>query len=832
MVMKKLGRYDIIGVLGKGAMGLVYDARDPNLDRRVAIKTIKVDNLSQKAADEYAMRFRTEARSAARLQHPNIVSVYDSDRHQDIAYLVMEFVHGEDLKQHIDDGKVFTLEQSLYMMRDLLAALEYAHVRHIIHRDVKPANLLVEASGRVKLTDFGVARMQDSGEGTRTRGSMVGTLKYMSPEQVQGQLVDARTDIFAAGVVLYQLLTGRRPFDGDSEFAIIQQIISTTPPPPSSINPMLPAALDDVVARALAKSRDQRFESAKAFALALREAGGFAQDQTIALPTGNVSNSSFGTTGSSAQRSRTGGSTVRLSRQPDGTYSTVTQELELVYWKDVKDSDDKQDLLGFLDRFPSGIYADLARRRLRRWNAGAASDSSESLSGGSAWPAPGRLGQGEPTMLSTEETLLVTRDGITSRSAPTPASAPAPPPFAVPDVAAVVPPKGLATVGGSESLIEGTDTGPAGVLDELAPGTDVDLDGSVSGREDEPKTAVGADGAGAADAGAGAGAGVEDGAAEIAGSDPVAGAPTAVQNDVGVVVDPGPSGIAADAIAVNAVDLAAPGDSGDAGDTTDAHAAVDPAPDDWADEENRSSRALVASAMPQSESVSAKEPVKASRRNLLLVLASVVALSIAALWYLQLPGNEAAAPAVSLDASVVPPPVAPSSSSPVAGVVEAAPAGAALPVVAVPPPVAAVPAASAAATPHAAAVQPVDKPLPTKPVAVTKPPLTPAAVASPATAVAAPTPVPATPVPAAAGGKPGIAKVGANDIAPSLAPTPAPSLRATPTGLEAACEGRVLLGFQSCMSEQCAKPVFFDHPTCVQRRAAEQARKAQQSNRN
>lgn len=365
--MEKLGRYNIIRVLGKGAMGMVYEARDPNLDRRVAIKTIKVDNLPEAAIVEYEARFRTEARSAARLQHPNIVSVYDSERHGDTAYLVMEFVQGEDLKQHLDSGKRYTLEESLAILRDLLAALDYAHQQNIVHRDVKPANLLVEASGRVKLTDFGVARIQDSGEATRTKGSMVGTLKYMAPEQVQGLPIDARADLFSAGVVLYQLLTGKRPFDGDSEFAIIHQIISQQPPPPSSINAQLPAALDAVVARALAKDRAQRFTTAREFALALLDASGQALDAT-AVPPASAPAGTGGSlgTGSLGSGSRGNGSTARLARSAEDSGSVVTQELELVYWKDVKDSDDPFDLEGFLNRFPSGIYADLARRRLKK----------------------------------------------------------------------------------------------------------------------------------------------------------------------------------------------------------------------------------------------------------------------------------------------------------------------------------------------------------------------------------------------------------------------------------------------------------------------------------
>lgn len=379
MSLNKLGRYDIIRVLGKGAMGLVYEARDPNLDRRVAIKTIKVENLSEEAAAEYEARFRTEAHSAARLQHPNIVSVYDSDRHGDMAFLVMEFIQGEDLKHHMDAGRRYSLEETLRMVRDLLSALDYAHRQNIVHRDVKPANLLIEADGRVKLTDFGVARIQDSGEATRTQGTMVGTLKYMSPEQVQGLPIDARADLFAVGVVLYQLLTGKRPFDGDTDFAIIQQIVGHTPAAPSSFSALLPPAIDAVMARALAKKRDQRFATAQEFSAALQEASGHATDPTIVPPV-SPSGGRAGTA-TDTGRSRVGGSTVKLNTSGTDTGSTVTQELELVYWKDIKDSEDLEDLEGFLDRFPSGIYADLARRRLRKLGGTVEADGSGTGSG-------------------------------------------------------------------------------------------------------------------------------------------------------------------------------------------------------------------------------------------------------------------------------------------------------------------------------------------------------------------------------------------------------------------------------------------------------------------
>lgn len=366
MSLKKLGRYDLIRVLGKGAMGLVYEGRDPDLDRRVAIKTIAVDNLSQEAAAEYEVRFRTEARSAARLQHPNIVSVYDAGRDGDIAFIVMEFIQGDDLKNHLDKGKLYTLEQTLAIMSDLLAALDYAHRQNIVHRDIKPANLLMDAAGRVKLTDFGVARIQDSGEATRTQGTIVGTLKYMSPEQVQGWPVDARADLFAAGVVLFQLLTGKRPFGGATDFAIIQQIATHHPAAPTYFNPQLPPALDVVVALALAKSRDQRFASAQAFDAALQAACREAPDRTL-TPTAGSPGPGRNATWTATLRPDE--ALVGVQSGTSAGVSTVTQELELVYWKDIKDSNDVEDLEVFLAKFPSGIYADLARRRLRKLGA-------------------------------------------------------------------------------------------------------------------------------------------------------------------------------------------------------------------------------------------------------------------------------------------------------------------------------------------------------------------------------------------------------------------------------------------------------------------------------
>ena len=413
---QKLGRYELTRVLGKGAMGLVYEGRDPNLDRRVAIKTIKVENLSEEAAAEYEVRFRTEAHSAARLQHPNIVSVYDSDRDGDIAFMVMEFIEGNDLKHHLDQGTLYTLEQTIGIMHDLLSALEYAHGQSIVHRDIKPANLLIEKSGRVKLTDFGVARIQDSGEATRTQGTMVGTLKYMSPEQVQGRPVDARADIFAAGIVLYQLLTGKRPFDGPTDFATIQQIVGHAPVAATIYNTQLPPAIDAVVSRALAKVREQRYATAGEFFTALQTASLDAADPTIAPPARERASGGAGVSGTStgtvsrgealvgSQPGSQAGVLLGLHSGGGGGQSTITQEIELVYWKDIKDSTDIEDLQRFMAKFPSGIYADLARRRLRQLGVISADESNVGPSVGTSTGTgtlvlPRQVAGFEPTVL-------------------------------------------------------------------------------------------------------------------------------------------------------------------------------------------------------------------------------------------------------------------------------------------------------------------------------------------------------------------------------------------------------------------------------------------------
>ena len=270
MTVIKLGRYEVIRIVGRGAIGVVYEGRDPKLDRRVAIKTISIEGPASEAIDEYTALLRTEAQSAARLQHSNIVGVYGADRDGNTAFVVMEFVDGKDLQRHLSSGVRFELKESLDILRQLLSALEYAHGQGVVHRDVKPTNVLLESDGHVKLVDFGISRIQGVGATPSAEGSVVGALNYMSPEQVRGQPVDARTDIFAAGAVLYRLLTGRMPFGGASDLAVAQQIVGHMPPAPTSLDAALPVALDALVARALAKHPEDRFATARDFWLALQ----------------------------------------------------------------------------------------------------------------------------------------------------------------------------------------------------------------------------------------------------------------------------------------------------------------------------------------------------------------------------------------------------------------------------------------------------------------------------------------------------------------------------------------------------------------------------------
>ena len=279
-MIEQLGKYRIESILGKGAMGVVYKAFDPFIERTVALKTIRKELFSEGQQAELIGRFKNEAQAAGRLNHPNIVTVYDYGEDSESAYIAMEFVDGTALNSLMLPDQPTALPRITAWMGDLLLALEYAHSRGVVHRDIKPANLLVNAAAQVKVSDFGIARMESS---TLTQtGSMVGTPSYMSPEQFRGEHVDGRSDVFSAGIVLYQLLTGVRPFVGSAS-VVMQQILNEHPAPPSQLVPALGRAYDPVVLRATAKSPSARYPSARAFLDALLAAaanGGTDPDAT------------------------------------------------------------------------------------------------------------------------------------------------------------------------------------------------------------------------------------------------------------------------------------------------------------------------------------------------------------------------------------------------------------------------------------------------------------------------------------------------------------------------------------------------------------------------
>ncbi len=279
--LKQLGRYQLLRELGRGAMGMVYEGIDPKLNRRVAIKIIHTSRIDDPAIRaEYSALFIQEAQAVARLNHPNIVTVYDFGEENGVAYLVMELIAGEELSGYFDESQAFqlefTLEDSVRMTCELLDAVGYAHQHGIVHRDIKPANVMLSAQLMVKLTDFGVARMADVNTNVNTDqtdpGAMVGTPSYMSPEQIAGQGATPRSDIFAVGIILYQFLTTERPFRAEGLFAIQHKIMYEQPALPSSLNPLINPVFDRIVLRALAKRPEDRYPDARSFKDDLRRA--------------------------------------------------------------------------------------------------------------------------------------------------------------------------------------------------------------------------------------------------------------------------------------------------------------------------------------------------------------------------------------------------------------------------------------------------------------------------------------------------------------------------------------------------------------------------------
>ena len=261
------GRYEIIKELGKGGMGVVYQAHDPQIDRPVALKVLRADRL---VSEDFVSRFFKEAKFIGRLSHPNIVTVYDVGRDHGTIYIAMEYLQGEPFNEVIRSGRL-SVGKIIDIALQVANALGYAHEKGIIHRDIKPSNIILTDEGNVKLTDFGIARAEDSNAAQQTQtGVILGTPSYMSPEQVMGKRVDGRSDLFSLGVILYELIVGRKPFEGDHFTAIFRAITDDIPVAPLKIDASIPQSLSDLIMKALAKNPDERFQTSKEMSDALK----------------------------------------------------------------------------------------------------------------------------------------------------------------------------------------------------------------------------------------------------------------------------------------------------------------------------------------------------------------------------------------------------------------------------------------------------------------------------------------------------------------------------------------------------------------------------------
>ena len=272
--IKRIGRYILEKEIGKGSMGLIYKAWDPKLDRTVVIKQVNFNFTSNtKEIGKLKDRLLREARAAGRLNHPNIVIIYDVDEEKNFSYIVMEYLQGKDLKLLLEKEVRFEPGRTVYIIRQICDALDYAHQMGIIHRDIKPSNIILTQNHTVKVADFGIAKIPNLGTLTQT-GSIVGTPFYMSPEQIEGRKLDGRADIFSVGVILYEMLTGAHPFQGDSIPAVVYKIVHQQPKPPCSILEDLPKSLDDIVSRALAKDQQERYATARELLVDLEKVQG------------------------------------------------------------------------------------------------------------------------------------------------------------------------------------------------------------------------------------------------------------------------------------------------------------------------------------------------------------------------------------------------------------------------------------------------------------------------------------------------------------------------------------------------------------------------------
>ncbi len=266
--MEQIGRYQIVGELGRGAMGIVYRALDPAIGRTIAIKSIRLNDLTGDAERERLReRLFREAQSAGMLSHPGIVTIYDIAEENGMAYIFMEFVNGPPLEKMLLAAQTPDKETLLTIFRQTAAALDYAHKKGIVHRDVKPANIMIHEDGAAKVTDFGVAKIVS--QQMTVAGTMMGTPSYMSPEQIQGGEITGRTDQFSMGVMAYEILTGEKPFTADYLPTLLYRIVREDPVPPQRLNKTLSSQIEAVLRKSLAKRAADRFETCTDFIAAL-----------------------------------------------------------------------------------------------------------------------------------------------------------------------------------------------------------------------------------------------------------------------------------------------------------------------------------------------------------------------------------------------------------------------------------------------------------------------------------------------------------------------------------------------------------------------------------
>src|ERR1700688_3415658 len=267
--LTKAGRYDLREELGRGAMGVVFHGFDPTIGRNVAVKTLRLSEAGTGLSrEELIGRFQTEARAAGLLTHPNIVVVFDAGEEEGLFYITMEYVEGRSLQSMIDAHQPFPVSRVMKLMEQVCSALDFAHQHNVVHRDIKPANLMLTSDDVVKITDFGTAKILQFG--TAQTAHVMGTPSYMSPEQVKGKPVDGRSDIFSLGVILYELMTGEKPFPGQNITTVIYKIINEEPIPPRSLDSSIHPGLSAVISRALAKDPAARYQSCHELLSALK----------------------------------------------------------------------------------------------------------------------------------------------------------------------------------------------------------------------------------------------------------------------------------------------------------------------------------------------------------------------------------------------------------------------------------------------------------------------------------------------------------------------------------------------------------------------------------